>query len=141
MIRSQRANDQQSFQVDLTPLLDIIFIVMVFLMLSANIKLQSLEVDLPTTDSSASQVVDDKAVTINLLHQAPHWAIDGAAQADWPTFQQKLIKITQEKPATQWVIAADKTADVQYMVQLLGFLQQHNIQATQILIEEESSQN
>lgn len=141
MIRSQRANDQQSFQVDLTPLLDIIFIVMVFLMLSANIKLQSLEVDLPTTDSSASQVVDDKAVTINLLHQTPHWAIDGVAQENWPTFQQKLIKITKEKPATQWVIAADKTADVQYMVQLLGFLQQHNIQATQILIEEESSKN
>jgi len=28
-------------------------------------------------------------------------------------------------------------SDVQYMVKLLGFLQQHNIQATQLLIEEE----
>lgn len=137
MIRSQRPNQSELPQVDLTPLLDIIFIVMVFLMLSANIKLQSLQVDLPTTDTSAVQVVDNKAVTINILSSKPHWAIDGEKLADWSVFQQKLIQIVQEKPATQWVIAADKTAEVQHMVKLLGFLQQHNIQATQLLIEEE----
>jgi biopolymer transport protein ExbD len=137
VIRSQRPNQSELPQVDLTPLLDIIFIVMVFLMLSANIKLQSLQVDLPTTDTSAVQVVDNKAVTINILSSEPHWAIDGEAQKDWSEFQQKLIQIVQEKPATQWVIAADKTAEVQHMVKLLGFLQQHNIQATQLLIEEE----
>lgn len=137
MISSQSKSESSSLQVDLTPLLDIIFIVMVFLMLSANIKLQSLQVDLPTTDSSAVQVVDNKAVTINLLHTEPHWAIDGEAQIDWFSFQEKLIQIVQEKPDTEWIIAADKTADVQYIVQLLGFLQKHNIQATQILIEEE----
>lgn len=137
MIRSQRSNEAELLQVDLTPLLDIIFIVMVFLMLSANIKLQSLQVDLPTTDTSATQVVDKKAVTINLLDSLPHWAIDGQKQKDWPAFQQKLMHIVAEKPDTQWIIAADKTTDVQYMVKLLGFLQQHNIQATQLLIEEE----
>ncbi|QSA20928.1 biopolymer transporter ExbD, partial [Vibrio furnissii] len=36
---------------DLTPLLDIIFIVMVFLMLTAAVKLDSLDVSLPTSDS------------------------------------------------------------------------------------------
>ncbi|MEL0657521.1 biopolymer transporter ExbD [Psychromonas arctica] len=137
MIRSQRPNQSELPQVDLTPLLDIIFIVMVFLMLSANIKLQSLQVDLPTTDTSAVQVVDNKAVTINILSSEPHWAIDGEKLPDWSVFQQKLIQIVQEKPATQWVIAADKTTEVQHMVKLLGFLQQHNIQATQLLIEEE----
>lgn len=137
MIRSQRQNQSELPQVDLTPLLDIIFIVMVFLMLSANIKLESLQVDLPTTDTTAVQVVDNTAVTINILESEPHWAIDGKAQKDWAEFQQTLIQIVQEKPATQWIIAADKTAEVQHMVKLLGFLQQHNIQATQLLIEEE----
>jgi len=137
VIRSQSQHQPELPQVDLTPLLDIIFIVMVFLMLSANIKLQSLQVDLPTTDTSAVQVVDNKAVTINILHSQPHWAIDGEAQKDWVGFQEKLIQIVEEKPETQWIIAADKTAEVQHMVKLLGFLQQHNIQATQLLIEEE----
>ena len=137
MIRSQSKNNEELLQVDLTPLLDIIFIVMVFLMLSANIKLQSLQVDLPTTDTSAVQVVDSKAVTINILDAEPHWAIDGEKLTDWPAFQQALIQRVQEKPDTQWIIASDKTADVQYMVKLLGFLQQHNIQATQLLIDDE----
>jgi biopolymer transport protein ExbD len=137
VIRSQYKNEMDSLQLDLTPLLDIIFIVMVFLMLSANIKLQSLQVDLPTTDTSAIQVVDNKAVTINILEAEPHWAIDGENQTDWATFKTTLIQRVQAKPDTQWIIAADKTADVQYMVELLGFLQQHNIQATQILIEDQ----
>jgi len=137
VIRSQPKNESEPLQVDLTPLLDIIFIVMVFLMLSANIKLQSLQVDLPTTDTTAVQVVDNKAVTINILDAEPHWAIDGENQTDWATFQTTLIQTVQAKPDTQWIIAADKTADVQYMVKLLGFLQQHNIQATQILIEDQ----
>ncbi|WP_409440235.1 ExbD/TolR family protein [Psychromonas sp. GE-S-Ul-11] len=137
MIRSQAKNESESVQVDLTPLLDIIFIVMVFLMLSANIKLQSLQVDLPTTDTSAVQVVDNKAVTINILAAEPRWAIDGETLPDWAAFQDHLIKTVQEKPDTEWIIAADKTSDVQYMVKLLGFLQQHNIQATQLLIDDE----
>ncbi|TEW54159.1 biopolymer transporter ExbD [Psychromonas sp. RZ22] len=137
MIRSQKQDDEQSLQVDLTPLLDIIFIVMVFLMLTANIELQSLQVDLPTTDTSAAQVVDEKVVTINLLNKEPRWAIDGELKKDWPDFQQQLIQQVQKQPKTQWIIAADKSADVQYMVQLLAFLQKHNIQATQLLIDKE----
>lgn len=137
MIRNSIDDDQSSVQADLTPLLDIIFIVMVFLMLTASIKLQSLQVDLPTTDIDATQVVDKKAVTINLLHSKPRWAIDGQAQKDWSAFQEQLIQKVKQNPDTQWVIAADKTADVQHMVQLLAFLQVHNIQATQLLIDEE----
>lgn len=122
---------------DITPLLDIIFIVLVFLLLTANIPLQSLEVDLPQTDSEAlSRVQDNKTVTINLLADSPAWALQGEKFEDWETFRPVLLsQVTMLKDA-ELVLASDKEVTVDQMLKLLAFLQQHQIQATQILMDE-----
>lgn len=135
MIKVKQEENRFGLTPDLTPLLDIIFIVMVFLMLTAAVKLDSLEVDLPTSDSSAVSEVDTKSLTINILDQEPHWAIDGKEYIDWENFTIALLE--EHRSNTQpIVIGAEKTADVQYLVKLLAFLQENGIQATQLLTEE-----
>lgn len=135
MIKVKQEQNHLGLTPDLTPLLDIIFIVMVFLMLTAAVKLDSLEVDLPTTDSQAVSEVDTKSVTINILADSPHWAIDSKQYIDWENFTLALIEQhkSDKKPI---VIGAEKTADVQHLVKLLAFLQDNGIQATQLLTEE-----
>ncbi len=51
MIKSSAKLNDFGLTPDLTPLRDIIFIVMLFLLLTASVRLESLEVALPTTDS------------------------------------------------------------------------------------------
>lgn len=122
---------------DITPLLDIIFIVLVFLMLTANIPLQSLEVDLPTTDSKAlSPVQDNKAMTINLLAGEPAWALQGEQYADWDSFKPALSDNLEALQQAELVLSSDKAVTVDNMLRLLAFLQEHDIKATQILMEE-----
>lgn len=137
MIKASGSDSRLGFSPDLTPLLDIIFIVMVFLMLTAAVKLESLQVDLPTSDSHVTSAVENDSLTINILADQPHWAINGKTYIDWPNFTLALL---EEHHSTQQpiTIAADKTADVQHLVKLLGFLQQNGIQATQLLTEEKS---
>ncbi|MED5503696.1 MAG: biopolymer transporter ExbD, partial [Pseudomonadota bacterium] len=120
---------------DLTPLLDIIFIVMVFLMLTAAVKLDSLDVNLPSTDSQAVSEVDKESITVNILKEEPHWAINGKAYINWENFTLALLEESKstDKPI---VIGAEKTADIQSLVKLLGFLQENGIQSTQLLTEE-----
>lgn len=135
MIKAKQDDNRLGLTPDLTPLLDIIFIVMVFLMLTAAVKLESLEVDLPTTDSQVVSEVDTKSITINILSETPYWAIDGKKYIDWENFTLALIE--QHKSDKQpIVIGADKTADVQHLVKLLAFLQENGIQATQLLTED-----
>lgn len=138
MITISRYDSEEDLQPDLTPLLDIIFIVMVFLLLTASIKLHSLEVQLPTSEPQESAAVSDNALTINILSEAPYWAIQGEPLADWPSFTHALLIAVKDKPQPEIVIASDKTAHIQHMVQLFAFLQAHNIQTTQILIEQEN---
>lgn len=137
MISVSQEGEAESILPDLTPLLDIIFIVMVFLLLTASIKLQTLEVDLPTSDSAATSEVDNQSVTINILAQAPYWALQGEQFSDWDSFTKALVTLVADKPDVDIVIGSDKTAQIQHMVKLLSFLQDNQISATQLLIEEE----
>lgn len=135
MIKTPRSTDTLGSTPDLTPLLDIIFIVMVFLMLTAAVKLESIDVSLPSSDSQAVTPVDTQSITINILQDEPHWALNGQRYIDWQNFTLALIEETKnsDKPV---IIGADKTADIQYLVTLLSFLQTQGIQATQLLTEQ-----
>ncbi|EHK0750965.1 ExbD/TolR family protein [Vibrio parahaemolyticus] len=135
MIKVPQDNNRNGLTPDLTPLLDIIFIVMVFLMLTAAVKLDSLDVALPSTDSQAVAEVDKQSITVNILKDEPYWAINGQTYIDWENFTLALLEESKstDKPI---VIGAEKTANIQSLVQLLGFLQEHGIQATQLLTEE-----
>lgn len=135
MIKVPQDNNRNGLTPDLTPLLDIIFIVMVFLMLTAAVKLDSLDVALPSTDSQAVAEVDKQSITVNILKDEPYWAINGQTYIDWENFTLVLLEESKstDKPI---VIGAEKTANIQSLVQLLGFLQENGIQATQLLIEE-----
>ncbi|MGR6861624.1 ExbD/TolR family protein [Aliivibrio salmonicida] len=136
MIKLTTENSSDSFQPDLTPLLDIIFIVMVFLLLTATVKLQSLEISLPTADTRSVSDVNSKSLTVNILQKAPYWGLDGRSYSSWENFTQALLVQVKEKPEFQVVIASDKSAEIQHMVRLLAFLQDNKIKATQILMDE-----
>ncbi len=135
MIKVSQDNSRHGLTPDLTPLLDIIFIVMVFLMLTTAVKLESLDVDLPSSDSQAVSDIDKQSITVNILKEEPYWAINGKAYIDWNNFTLALL---EESKATNRpiVIGAEKTANIQSLVQLLGFLQENGIQATQLITEE-----
>ncbi|MCZ0758296.1 ExbD/TolR family protein [Vibrio diabolicus] len=137
MIKTPQDNTRHDLTPDLTPLLDIIFIVMVFLMLTAAVKLDSLDVNLPSTESQAVANVDKQSITVNILKDEPYWAINGKTYIDWDNFTLALLEESKssDKPI---VIGAEKTANIQSLVQLLGFLQENGIQATQLLTEEPS---
>ncbi|MCL1137800.1 ExbD/TolR family protein [Shewanella pneumatophori] len=136
MISAGNDESSQSFGLDLTPLIDIIFIVLVFLLLTANTQLLSLPVDVPTeADSNLSAVSQEKHIAINVLVNEPHWALDGQSYADFAAFEAAFAKSFKANPKAKVIIAADKTAPVQPLMTLLAALQRQNITNTQILME------
>ncbi len=71
MIKTPHSSQTQSLAPDLTPLLDIIFIVMVFLLLTASVKLESLEVELPSSDIKNVSEVHKDSISVNILDHEP----------------------------------------------------------------------
>ncbi|MDD1792260.1 biopolymer transporter ExbD [Enterovibrio makurazakiensis] len=138
MIRSRSDSEISTFTPDLTPLLDIIFIVMVFLLLTANVEFKSMEIAIPQTqDSGVLASPEQQMIAINILADSPAWAIQGQPIDNWPSFTQTLLETIEANPNKTVVIAADKSAAVEDMLKVLAFMQQNQITATNIVMEEE----
>ena len=136
MIKTPHSSQTQSLAPDLTPLLDIIFIVMVFLLLTASVKLESLEVELPSSDIKNVSEVHKDSISVNILDREPYWAINGREYIDWENFKIALLEETGSADKNPIIIGADKAANVENLVKLLSFLQENGIPATQLLTED-----
>ena len=137
MIRSQSENESEVMIPDLTPLLDIIFIVMVFLLLSANIQVKTMEIDIPKArEASTLSSVAKENLMINILQGTPTWAIEGHPIDTWDEFALTLLQKIKANPDSTVLIGADKQASVENMLHVLAFLQKNNINATHIQMEE-----
>ena len=65
---NSRKNIVNDFLPDLTPLIDVVFILIIFLILSINTASFSLEVNLPEDKDNSSKVIsDNKYLEIHLL--------------------------------------------------------------------------
>ncbi len=139
MIQSHSRMLEDEFKPDLTPMIDIIFIVMVFLLLTANVSVQTLNVDIPKMEDASQLTSPDKPViSIGILHSEDQkWALDGEKFSDWNTFTSELLKVRDSFPNKPFVIAADKKSDVESMLNLFLFMQKHQISATNIVMEEQ----
>jgi biopolymer transport protein ExbD len=129
---------------DLTPLLDIIFIVMVFLLLTTNIAVKTLTLDVPSTiHSDVLETQNKQAIAISLLAednfsaQGAAWAIEETRYPNFKAFTETLLRLHQKFPERSVVIASDKQVSVEHMLQLLAFMQQNNINATNIIMDEQ----
>ncbi|PTP96105.1 ExbD/TolR family protein [Vibrio splendidus] len=136
MIKTPHSSHTQSLAPDLTPLLDIIFIVMVFLLLTASVKLESLEVELPSSDVKNVSEVHKDSISVNILDREPYWAINGQEYIDWENFNIALLEETGSTDKKPIIIGADKAANVENLVKLLSFLQENGIPATQLLTDD-----
>ncbi|RCU45615.1 biopolymer transporter ExbD [Corallincola luteus] len=130
------SHSELSTSLELTPLIDIVFIVVVFLLLTANSRLLSLPVDIPASDSEVTaQPAADKPLTLVLQQSSPAFAIDEQHFEQWPAFKTALIASIRDNDKAV-VIAADKNSPVEPLLKLLALLNAHQVENTQILMEE-----
>lgn len=126
---------------DLTPLLDVVFIVMVFLLFTANVQTLSLPVNLPPASAQeAAPTTAPRTLTVSLLEKGEPYAIESDKFTDWEAFTQALITEVKKDPKTTVLIAGDETAPLGNLVKLMLFLSKHNIEAAQVLMESDTAQ-
>ncbi len=123
--------------IELTPLLDIIFIVVVFLLLTANSSLLRLPVAVPSADAKLNAATSAEAIQLAVLHEPNAWAIDQQQFAIWPVFKQQLIERVDKHSKVQ--VVADKQADVQALLKLLALLNEQDVSDVNIIMEQESA--
>ena len=128
-------NDATQGAPDLTALIDIVFIVVVFLLITANTPLLTLPLDLPTTDSALSGSNVNEPLVISVTKEPSGWQFDNQHFERWEQFRQQILTI--ESPEQAIVIAADRDASIEHLLKLLALLQAHHFSNLQLVMEQQ----
>ncbi|KZY72578.1 hypothetical protein A3742_08145 [Oleiphilus sp. HI0071] len=125
--------------LDLTPLIDIVFIVIVFLLLCMNSPIIELPISLHKEQEQAPiRAEPAKAVVVQIYPTAPFYAIADQRFADFQALKKDLKeRIKHSGNSIPVHIASDAKTPVAPLLTLLNFLNTHSMSNTHILMEKQ----
>ena len=133
---ADRGNSLHELAADLTPMLDVLFILLVFFVLTANSAQLALDVTLPSDKSTAAKPLPQpKRVVVSILPEEGKWQIDGTTFESWEEAQAAIEAAKKEKPKAAFVIASDRDVPMQRFVQTLSFLRGLGVAKVDIAME------
>jgi len=123
--------------LELTPLIDVVFLLLIFFMVSTTFvnEPSALELDLPTS-SSAEVIPEGEDVSISLTADGKVY-VDG----EGVTIEQlsaRLRQIARDAPSTNVVVRGDAGVDVQRLVDVLSVA--HDLGLTHFSLATESAE-
>ena len=138
MLPLHNSNTNSLAMPDITALLDVLFILLVFMLLTAAIKLDMLTVTLPTTGSEALPIETiQKPLVLSLQYNEQELRLTyGLAEQPFESLEPLLVVLTNTKKTDKTlVLAVDKNTPSHYLIDLLSKLSAENFTVANLLIE------
>lgn len=128
-----------SLYPDLTTLLDILFILLVFFILTAGASYRTLELTLPSAVSEGTNF-PEQARHFMLEIREHGYALDGKAIDEFAGLKLMISEALKVKPENKFIVAGDKTVPLERFLSLLTYLQSHGIETANILMKKEKTE-
>ncbi len=118
-------NRAEGLQIDITPIVDTVFNLMIFFALSMNFMLNpGIKVDLP--ESSVEEIVQrEKEVTVSITREG-HLMLD-SVPVDFEQLFEELKKVADKNPQAVIVIQADRNVAHGRVVQIMDIARNSGI--------------
>ncbi|MEY8878348.1 MAG: ExbD/TolR family protein [Leptothrix sp. (in: b-proteobacteria)] len=107
--------------INMTPLIDVMLVLLVIFMLTAPLMSRSLRLDLPRADGAAP--TQDTPQSVSIALQANGALYLGEERLEPAVVAQRLADIGRRNPATEVQLRADQAASYGLVAQLIGQLQ------------------
>lgn len=114
----RRPEAQPMSEINVTPLVDVMLVLLVIFMITAPMMTHAVKIDLPKASSQAQQPMSIEPVNLG---------IDGAGQLFWnqeacnrDQLQQKLTKLAQMPDASELHVRADKNVPYHFVAETLA---------------------
>lgn len=137
MIRHSQMESEDGLQSalpDLTTLLDIMFILLVFFILTAGVSYRALDLTLPSSvEEEISQTKASNHIMLELRDTT--YAIDGTEYLTAEDVKSAVIKAIKTTPDKELVIAGDRSVSLERLLGILTFLEKNGIDAANILMQ------
>lgn len=133
----QRDNPANDLSPDLTPMLDILFIMLVFFILTAGAVFQSLDLTLPSSVAEELSILNEpKHIMLEIRKQ--EYTLDGKKIDNFNDLKKTIPELLKIKPDYELVIAGDKNISIERLLRVLTYLQAQGISAANLLMQNEN---
>ncbi|MEX0582566.1 MAG: biopolymer transporter ExbD [Sneathiella sp.] len=123
---------------DLTPMLDILFILLVFFLLTVGTVFKSLDLKLPSAvEEELTQLNEPKHIMLEIREGS--YAIDGEPVRTFVELKTAIREIIAEKPDYEMIVAGDRRIAIEELLKVLTYLQSQGIDAANILMQKEAN--
>ena len=134
-------DNDNSFQIDtkpeppdLTPLIDVIFILIVFFLLTSTIQDRILEIDLPGSSESEEDIINNELVIE--INRDNIYYIEGE-ETDFETVTLRVEKEASEKESPFITVRSDSETDFSTVVRILDLAKKYSIRGINFSVEQE----
>lgn len=104
-------------EINVTPLVDVMLVLLIMFMVTTPLMQQGIDVDLPKTSASGVQATDEPLVLVIHSNQKMTIAKQNIAM---PELRSKLQAIMNTRPNKQIYIQADKKVDYGYVAEAMA---------------------
>lgn len=121
---------------DLTPLLDVMFMLIVFLVLTTNTMQQVFDVTLPEDQDGVTELLSEQeTIKVTIFPESGQWGINEQKYSDYDGFKRALLVQHQAQPMQKIIIYGDQSVTIERLMKLLTFLRSQNIETADIVME------
>jgi len=133
--RSNRSNSEQTADIDMTPMLDIVFIMLIFFIVTTSfVKESGIDVNRPTAQTATRK--EQGNIIVAIKANGDVW-ID-KRHVDVRAVRANVSRLHAEQPLGSVVIAADKETRVKVLTQVMDQIRLAGIMNASIATETES---
>jgi biopolymer transport protein ExbD len=138
----RRFSDRQTLQtlteINITPLLDLAFVLLIIFIITTPLMEKSVNLEVPTS-GEANQSVDSSTVqTIGIDRENVITLNDEIV--DLSTLENRLVSLHAEKPEAPVIVRPDKSLTVQLLVSVMDVLQRAKISKVGVATRSEQSE-
>lgn len=136
IIANKRKNLISELAPDLTPLIDVIFILVVFLILNFNAPEYFIKVDLPKDEENISQnIIDKKDIKIYIDKDIAGWKVNDLQIDKAANLRNKINILSKNYSESKILIYVDQDAQISRLITLLTILEKNNFKQTNIAVK------
>lgn len=133
--RANRSSSEQNADIDMTPMLDIVFIMLIFFIVTTSfVKESGIDVNRPSASTGESKAQAN--IIVGIRANGDVW-IDKCL-VDFRAVRANIARLHMENPLGSVIIAADKDTKTQALVQVIDQIRLAGIMNPAIATESES---